>query len=62
LCPEAGQVGRQETVMGDYDTFPVNDAGEPLMTPEGWRYEQYLDDEPEYDERVEYDDPERMGD
>ena len=25
-----------------HDVFPVNDAGEPLMTPEGWRYEQYL--------------------
>lgn len=35
----------------DYDTFPTNDAGEPLMTVEGYYYEQYLDDEPEYDDQ-----------
>lgn len=29
--------------------FPRNDAGEPLMSGEAWRYEQSLDAEPDYD-------------
>lgn len=29
--------------MPDYQSFPVNDAGEPLMDAAAWRYEQELD-------------------
>lgn len=45
--------------MSNYDdTFPTNDAGEPLMTVEGYYYEQYLDDDPYgdyYDDQYEED-------
>ena len=34
--------------MPDYQSFPVNDAGEPLMDAAAWRFEQELD--AEYDE------------
>lgn len=34
--------------MPDYQSFPVNDAGEPLMDAAAWRYEQELDAESDY--------------
>lgn len=40
--------------MPDLTSFPRNDAGEPLMSGEAWRYEQSLDAEPDYEE---YEDP-----
>ena len=36
--------------MTDYQSFPVNDAGEPLMDAAAWRYEQELDAEAAWDD------------
>ena len=41
---------RMEKQMPDYQSFPVNDAGEPLMDGAAWRYEQELDAEPDQDD------------
>ena len=34
----------------DYQSFPTNDAGEPLMDPAAWRYEQELDASNDWDD------------